>query len=82
MSPGEEWIEIQETAAIISENSGRKISPDYVRLLAYKGRIQWKPKDGRTLLYLKSDAQKIRVKTRKKQNTEPQQQDGDSEEVA
>lgn len=80
MSPEEEWIEIQETAAIISENSGRKIAPDYVRLLAYKGRIRTKPKDKRTLLYLKSDAQKIRVKSRKKQTD--QQQDGGSEKAA
>lgn len=80
MSPEEEWAEVQETAAILSENSGRAISSDYVRLLAYKGRIKTKPKDGRTLLYLKSDAQKIVVKSRKKRID--QQQDGGSEKAA
>lgn len=81
MSPEEEWIEVQEAAAIVSQNSGRVISPNYVRILAYKNHIRTKPKDKRTLLYLKSDAQKIRVKSRKKQNTD-QQQDGGAEKAA
>lgn len=81
MSPEGEWIEVQETAAIISKNSGRAISTDYVRLLAYKGRIKTKPKDKRTLLYLKSDAQGIVVKSRKRQPDSPQQ-GGGSEKAA
>lgn len=81
MSPEEEWIEIQETAAIISQNSGREISTNYVRILAYKDQIRWKRKDGRTLLYLKSDAQKTRVKPRKKHTDSPQQ-DGGAEKAA
>jgi len=68
MSPRkkEEWIEVREAAAIISENSGRDISPDYVRLIAHKGRIQMKPKDERQNLYLKSDVESIRVKQRRR----------------
>lgn len=88
MSPRkkEEWIEVKEAAAIISEHSGREISPDYVRLIATKeGRIQWKPKDGRQNYYLKSDVEKIVVKQRRKRNTGESQetrQDGGSEKAA
>lgn len=71
----EEWIEVQEAAAIISKNSGRPISPDYVRLIAHKGRIQMKPKDERQNYYLKSDVEKITVKQKRKASTanEPEQ---------
>lgn len=86
MSPRkkEEWIEVREAAALISANSGREISPDYVRLIAHKGRIQWKPKDERQNYYLKSDVEKIVVKRRQKQGTDSQEktQDGGSEKVA
>lgn len=58
----EEWIEVKEAAAILSQNSGREISPDYVRLLAHKGKVQWKAKDGRTNLYLKSDVEDYHVR--------------------
>jgi len=68
MSPRkkEEWIEVKDAADIISENSGRAISPDYVRLMAHKGRITRKPKDRRQNLYLKSDVEKIVVKSHEK----------------
>lgn len=65
----EEWIEVKEAAAIISQNSEREISPDYVRLIAHKGRIQWKPKDERQNLYLKSDVEQIKVR----KNRRPEQ---------
>ncbi len=65
----EEWIEVKEAAAILSENSGREISPDYVRLLAHKGHIQMKPKDERQNLYLKSDVEVYKVKRRVKKQT-------------
>lgn len=65
----EEWIEVKEAAAIISQNSGRTIHPDYVRLIAHQGRITWKAKDERQNYYLKSDVEKIVVKQRRKRNT-------------
>ena len=76
MSPRkkEEWIEVKEAAAIISENSGREISPDYVRLIAHQGRIQMRPKDERQNYYLKSDVEKIVVKARRKPESAPQQE--------
>lgn len=61
----EEWIEVQEAAAILSEKSERPIAADYVRLLAHKGKITMKPKDGRTNLYLKSDVESYHVSTRR-----------------
>lgn len=63
----EEWIEVKEAAAIISQNSGREISPDYVRVIAHQGRIKWKPKDGRQNYYLKSDVEKVKVKQHRKE---------------
>ena len=65
----EEWIEVREAAAIISQNSGRPVSPDYVRLIAHQGRITWKAKDERQNYYLKSDAERIVVKQRRKKSS-------------
>lgn len=69
MSPRkkEEWIEVTEAAAIISENSKHEVSVDYVRLLANKGRIRRSEKNERENLYLKSDVERIRVRERKRQ---------------
>ena len=66
----EEWIEVREAAAILSRNSGREISPDYVRLLAHKGHIEKKHKDERQNLYLKSDVEAYHVRPRKKTDKE------------
>lgn len=67
MSPRkkEEWIEVTEAAAIISENSEHEVSVDYVRLLANKGKIRRTEKNERENLYLKSDVAKIKVRQRK-----------------
>lgn len=56
------WVEAQEAAALLTQNSDHVISLDYVRLLARKGRIRWKKKDGRTNLYLRSDVEAYRVR--------------------
>lgn len=82
MSPGDEWIEIQEAAAIISKNTGREITPDYVRLMSHKGRIARKPKDRRQNLYLRSDVENIVVKRKDQRSQEKQRQDGGSDEAA
>lgn len=68
MSPRkkEEWIEVSDAAAIISTNSGHKVSVDYVRLLAKHGKIRRIEKNERENLYLKSDAEKIRVRQKRK----------------
>lgn len=41
-----DWCEVHEAAGILSENSGHTISPDYVRLLAGKGKINSMLKPG------------------------------------
>lgn len=75
MSPRkkEDWIEVQEAAALLSEKSGREISPDYVRLIAHKGHITWRKKDGRTNEYLKSDVEAYRVRQNRKRDVEDTQ---------
>lgn len=57
----EEWIELPEATAIISANSGRAISRDYVRLLGKEGYLTIKAKDKRQKLFLKSDVQAYSV---------------------
>ena len=68
MSPRqkEEWIEVTEAAAIISENSAHTVSVDYVRLLANQGKIRRMKRNHRENLYLKNDAVKIKVRQRKR----------------
>lgn len=68
MSPRkkEEWIEVTEAAAIISEKNGHEVSVDYVRLLANQGKIQRQRKNARENLYLKSDVESIKVRQRRK----------------
>ncbi len=62
MAHTEEWIEVQDAAKLLSHRSGHTVSADYVRLLAHKGKIRWKPKDGRQNYYLRSDVEEYRVK--------------------
>lgn len=63
-----EWLEIGEATAIVSRNSGRAISPDYVRILAHQGRIAWMQKNKRQNYYLRSDAEKIYVQKRQRKD--------------
>ncbi len=57
MSKKEEWIEIGEATSILSRTSGRPVRRDYVRQLAHKGLLRFKPKDGRTNLYYRPDVE-------------------------
>ena len=63
----EPWISANEAAEIISENSGRPIHPDYVRLVARQKpkTLASKPLDGRTNVYIRSDVEKIVVRAKK-----------------
>lgn len=51
----EEWIEAKEAASILSKRNGHTIRPDYVRRLAYRGKIRYRTKDGRTNEYYRAD---------------------------
>jgi len=61
------WISANEAAQIISDNSGKPVHPDYVRLLARQNpkKLASKPLDGRTNVYLRTDVEKIKVKAKK-----------------
>jgi len=61
----EGWISAKEAAEIISANSGRTIIQQYVRELAQKGKIAYRPIDGRTNEYLRSDVEKVKVRAKK-----------------
>jgi hypothetical protein len=60
------YITAKEAAIIISANSGRDISDQYVRDYARKGKIECRPIDGRTNEYLKSDVEKVRIRRNKR----------------
>jgi hypothetical protein len=67
MKKQDPWISANEAAAIISENSGKPVHPDYVRLLArqHPEKLASKPLDGRTNIYLRTDVEKIKVKAKR-----------------
>lgn len=60
-----EWVSANEAAEIVSANNGRTVIPQYIRDLAQRRKIQYKPLDGRTNVYLRSDVEKIKVRTHK-----------------
>ncbi len=62
----EQWVEVQEAARVMSENNGRTVSADYIRLLGHNGKIAMQKKDGRTNLYLLSDVEAYRVRANHK----------------
>ena len=61
----EAWVTAKEAAEIISANSGRPIIQQYVRELAQKGKIAYRPLDGRTNEYLRTDVEKVKVRIKK-----------------
>jgi hypothetical protein len=60
------WISSSEAAEILSKNSGREISPGYVRLLAQDGKIKSRlnPQDASTRQFWKEDVEGREVKRR------------------
>jgi hypothetical protein len=64
----EEWILGQEAATILTQNSGHPVSANYVRLLASKGAIRTRPRDGRTNEYHKGDVMAYRVEPKFKKD--------------
>lgn len=65
-----EWVSGNEAAAILTENSGHTITANYVRLLATKGTIRSRAKDGRTNEYHKGDLMAYRVEPKTKKDRE------------
>lgn len=68
-----EWISANEAAEIVSANNGRTVIPQYIRDLAQRRKIQYKPIDGRTNVYLRSDVEKIRVRRNKRAKEDAQE---------
>lgn len=66
-SKKEEWILGKEAVALLTAKSGHEVKQPYLRYLAYTaGKIQHRPRDGRTEEYLRSDVEKcdpVRVRT-------------------
>jgi hypothetical protein len=58
----EAWIDAHEAARILSENTDHMVSADYVRLLAKKGHITSRPRDGRTNEYNPREVRGYRVR--------------------
>lgn len=66
MQPESDLITAREAAQILSQNAGREISVDYVRVLAsprYK-KLTPVPIDGRTNLYHRHEVEAIIIGTR------------------
>jgi hypothetical protein len=58
----EVWIGVQEAARVLSERMERTIHSPYIYKLAKAGRVRSRKRDGRTLEYLLSDIQTIKVR--------------------
>ena len=71
----EPWVTAKEAAEIISANSGRPIIQQYVRELAQKGKITFRPVDGRTNEYLRSDVEKIKVRVKRVADRQAKEQE-------
>lgn len=71
------WITSAEAAAILSENSGREISTDYVRLLARQGHIRNRinPKDASVRQYWEEDVKERKVRGRTERRVEQRVRD-------
>lgn len=56
----QEWITGREAAKLLSEKSGHTVSPVYVRVLAAKGKIARRTREGysRTVEYNRRDVEK------------------------
>ena len=68
--PVGQWITPREASVIISEQSGHRVSPDYVKKLGNVGRIRTKQLNTRIKLYHVGDVKAIRVRqNRKKEAT-------------
>ena len=70
------WIEAAEAAEIMSQNSGHRVTTDYVRLLSNQGKIRARVKNKRSKEYLKSDIEAYRVKGKGPNKAIPQQNEG------
>ncbi|GHO98341.1 hypothetical protein KSF_083890 [Reticulibacter mediterranei] len=62
----DDWINGRDAASILSQNSGHRVSADYVRLLSHSGKIRSIAIDGRTKLYCREDIERYTVRSHSK----------------
>lgn len=62
MPTKDRWITAQEAASILTRNTDHDISPDYVRMLAQKGKIDYRARDGRTNEYSQKSVEQYQVR--------------------
>lgn len=55
------WVSGNEAAEVATKNSGHKVDANYIRQLAIRGKIQYRPKNGRENEYLQSDVEAVKV---------------------
>jgi hypothetical protein len=60
------WVNGRDAASILSQKSGHRVSPDYVRLLSHLGKIRSIAIDGRTKLYCREDIESYTVRPHSK----------------
>ena len=60
----EDYVTASQAAEILSKNSGKRVSPAYVRKLAQDGKLTTKPITSRLSLYLKSEVERYVVEDR------------------
>jgi hypothetical protein len=65
------WISAPETLEVLEKVNGRPIHSKYLYILAKQNRLSRKQIDGRTYLYSKEDAEKIRIIERKGAGRKP-----------
>lgn len=65
-SKKDQWISGREAAELLTEQSGHKVDPSYVRMLAREGKIKTRAVDKRTNQYLKEDILGRIVKPKRK----------------
>lgn len=62
--PETNWISVKEAAAILTENSGHRVTDQYVRRLGALAYVETKQIDLRTKLYSEADIKAYKVKPR------------------
>jgi hypothetical protein len=67
------WLTGQEASVILTENSGHPVSANYVRILAIKGLIRSRARDGRTNEYHEGDVRDYRVEPKYKKDRQKEE---------
>ena len=61
----EDWLTTSQAAQIISQNSGKEVSSDYINQLVRRGKLTPRKLDRRTNLYKREEVERIIVEDRR-----------------